>query len=83
MDRWHLEDQEVEEFRNALAEEHGIGPAGGIKEVWGTFKMALGKAQSSLLHVSKREESDWMTEEMHEVSRKKQEASMRLVKTPG
>ena len=44
----YLGEEEVVEFRNALAEELNVGPVGGVEEVWETFKKSLGKVQSCL-----------------------------------
>ena len=53
-----------------------------MEEVWSTFKGALKVAQDSLPLVIRREEMDWVNDEVREVSRKKQEAWKRWVKSP-
>ena len=71
-DMTKLEEKEVEEFRRVFAEELGAGPADGVEEVWSTFKEALKEAQSCLPHAIEREEKNWVTEEVREVSKKKE-----------
>lgn len=77
-----LEDQQVEEFRRVLAGELEANPTGDVEEDWCTFKDSLKKAQCCLPLAIENEESDWVTDEVREVSRKKQEAWMRCVKSP-
>ena len=50
--------------------------------MWGTFKKALCKVQSGSPLVASLEEKDWVIDEVSEVSKKKQEVWMRLVKFP-
>ena len=82
MDPWFLEDQQVQEFRVKLVEELAAGPKGGVEEAWGTLKESLRFAQSCLPLVSEKAEEDWVTDEVREVARKKQEAWMRWMKSP-
>ena len=78
-----LEDQQVEEFRKVLAGELEAEPKGDVEEDWCTFADSLKKAQCCLPLAPEKEEGDWVTDEVREVSRKKQEAWMRCVKSPG
>ena len=54
-----------------------------MEEDWCTFTDSLKKAQCCLPLAPEKEEGDWVTDEVREVSRKKQEAWMRCVKSPG
>ena len=49
-----MENREVDEFRNVLAEELSVGPVGGVEEVWETFKMALGKVVYGMLQEERK-----------------------------
>ena len=77
-----FEEEEMEKFRRVFAEELGDCSTKGGKEVWITFKEALRKAENCLPLATEIEEKDWMTDKVQVVSRKKQEAWMRWVKSP-
>ena len=64
----------MEEFGRVLQEELGLDPTSGVEEVWSTFKGTLKVAQESLPLVIRREETDWVNDEVKEVSRMKQKA---------
>ena len=78
-----LEDQQVEEFRKVLGGEFEAEPKGDVEDDWCTFTGSLKKAQCCLPVAPEKEEGDWVTDEVREVSRKKQEAWMRCLKSPG
>ena len=82
VDASYLEDQQVLEFRTKLSEGLAAGPKGDVEEAWDTFKESLKSAQSCLPIVSEKVEEDWVTDEVCEVARKKQEAWMRWMKFP-
>ena len=69
------------EFRKRLAEGLASGPKGDVEEDWCTFKESLQSAQRCLPLISEREDEDWVTDELREVAKKKQEAWMRWVKS--
>lgn len=52
-----------------------------MEEDWYTFKDSLKKAQCCLPLAPEKEEGVWVTDEVREVSRKKQEAWMRYMKS--
>ena len=73
----------MEEFRRVLAEElPDANLTNSVEEIWIRFKEALRKTRSCLPLVTESEEKDWVTDEVREVSRRKQEAWMRWVKSP-
>ena len=74
--------EQVDTFRKVLTEELKQDPTGEVEKDWNTFKDSLHKAQSCLPTVPLKEEKDWVTDEVREMSRKKQEAWMRWSKSP-
>ena len=77
MDKRYLNDAEVAEFQKVLAESLATAPNGDVSEDWVTFKEGLESAQSCLPLVPEGVNEDWVTDEVCEVAKKKQEAWMR------
>ena len=82
-DRRLLEEHQVQEFARVLEEGLECCTASSIEQSWSEFKDTINEAQKTLPLVPEKEEKDWVTEKVREVSRMKQEAWMRWVKKPG
>ena len=77
-----LEEEEVKEFKRVLEEELCAVGTYEVEDAWSTFKEALREAQKYLLPATESEEKVRVTNEVREVSKRKQEAWMRWVKSP-
>ena len=64
----------MEEFKRVLEEELSAVPTDDVVDAWVTFQEVLGEAQKCLPLATERGEKDWVTDEVQEVSKKKQEA---------
>ena len=82
-DKRYLNDAEVAEFQKALAESLATAPNGDVSKDWVTFKEGLESAQSCLPLVAEGVNEDWVTDEVREVPKKKQEAWMMWQRSPG
>ena len=54
-----------------------------VEEVWRTLKSALNEAQETLPELPRRQEKEWVTEELRNLSRKKREAWQRMWQSDG
>ena len=82
-DRRLLEEHQVQGFASVLEEALESCTTTTVEQSWREFKDAINEAQKSLPLGPEKEENDWVTEKVREVSRMKQEAWLRWVKKPG
>ena len=78
----YLEDQQVVEFQRVLSESLADGPKRDVEETSCSFKEGVRSAQSCLPLISETANEDWVTDEVHDVARRKQEAWIRWQKSP-
>lgn len=74
---WKLLQQQFQLFQHVLQEGWKTCGCGDAKQVWSEFKAALHEAQSTLPPAREGDSGDWVTEEVHDVAKRKQEVWLR------
>ena len=77
-----LQQQQVQQFQRVLEEGWKTQGSGDVEQAWSEFKTALLEVQSTLPLTPEEDSGDWVTEGVHDVARRKQEAWLRWTKNP-